>query len=131
MLLEILDILIPTALYQLGETLGTQIGFAIDQIAEDVAETYRQTIIGVGAVDSTHFVGTVHVEEGSEVAGWLERLIKSEAFYSGIVETGWINRGRGQASYPGRHPAAITIALSRGTIRDALDDHLGQIGIGV
>lgn len=92
-----------------------QIEAALDDVSSGLVRVYKEEIEAVGAVDSGHLRDTVRVR--SRRRG--ERYVASDAEYSGVVEHGWINRAKGQASYPGRWPAGRAIVLLGPVVEEA------------
>jgi len=84
-----------------------QIEQALDDVSSGLISLYQAEIEAVGAVDTGYLRDTVRVR--SRRKG--ERFVASDAEYSGVVEFGWINRAKGQASYPGRWPAGRAVVL--------------------
>jgi len=72
-----------------------------------IADLYRFYIIATGSVDTGEFLESVHVEPGTTSGTFDEQIthVVASADHSRVIEFGWINRGKGQASYPGRYPA--------------------------
>jgi hypothetical protein len=110
---------VPDAFRNLTQVLDDPLTAALDSIAAGVIALYQTTITSVGAVLTGRFRDTVHVREASRAGDLRERIIASDALYSGIVEFGWIYRARGQASYPARYPALITRDAAGPIIYDA------------
>lgn len=113
-------VLIPAGIRTLAPDVQDYSEDALQEIAEGLVGLYKQEIIAVGAVDTRFFLDTV----GIRFASRGERQVASDAFYSGIVEHGWIWRARGQDSYPGRFPAGRAIAQLEPVIEDAFTRQL-------
>lgn len=114
---------ISDALRRLGPDVDDMAEEALKEIAEGTVALYQGQIMAVKAIDTGYFINTVHVRSATSR---FEREIASEAPYSGIVEHGWIYRGKGQESYPGRFPAARTIPQLAPIIGDAFAHQLGR-----
>lgn len=114
---------IPSALLRFGSDFGEGIERALDEIGEQGTTLYQQEGEAVGARDSGHFIDTIHVRDASRR---LTRVIASDASYSGVIEDGWQTRGRGQESYPGRHPAQRAIEKFEPVVQDAFLHQFGR-----
>lgn len=111
---------IPSGIRFLEANVGKAYDNALDEIAGGLAEIYRDEIQAAGAVDTRFFIDTV----GIRYAKRNERGVGSLAGYAGVVEHGWIYRGQGQKSYPGRFPAAKAIVKLDAVVYDAFERQL-------
>lgn len=109
-------VLIPDALRHLEGELSDFAVEPLDEVADGIARRYQEEIEAVHAIDSRHFIDTVSSRAATRRD---ERIVKSDAEYSGVVEHGWITRAKGQDSYPGRFPAARAVASVEDIITDA------------
>jgi hypothetical protein len=114
-IIDVIAAHIPNALRQIGGDVDSIFEPALDEIASGLIRLYQAQIMAVGAIDSGDFINTVEVRE----KGHRYRIVASKVSYSGVVEHGWIERARGQASYPGRFPAARAIGQLTPVIGDA------------
>jgi hypothetical protein len=122
---------VPESLQDLSGHLQRPIEQIDDAVAYYLADSYKYYIVAVGAVDTGELLMSVHVEEGPSGGGLHTKYVIADADHAKIVETGWLNRAKGQASYPGRYPAQkavdFTISeLNSGRIIDALEWRLGR-----
>jgi hypothetical protein len=123
------EVEIPDALRHIGDIFHDPFEQAMDDIANGYVALYKGEIVSVGAVLSGRFRDRVHVRSASRYGDTIEKIIASEVPYSGVVEYGWIERARGQASYPGRYPAARAIDRGQLMLREAFDNQLARIGV--
>ena len=124
------EVLIPDALRHLKDIFDDVIEAALDDVAAGAVTLYQNTITSVGAVLSGRFRDTVHVRSASRSGDLRERIVASEVPYSGVVEEGWLRRAHGQESYPGRHPAKITVESAGPIVRDAFENQFLRVGFG-
>jgi hypothetical protein len=110
---------IPDALRRLGHDLQEDSEAALDEIADGLVDVYKEEIEAVDAIDTRHFIDTVRVREASIR---FERLVASDAGYSGIVEEGRDDT----PNYEGRFPAARAIARLDPIIENAFDHQLAR-----
>lgn len=87
-----------------------------DAVLNYVADAYKFYVVAVGAVDTGELLESIHVEGNSIVAS---------SQHAKVVEIGWTERAKGQASYPGRFPAQKAVeytleSLQNGNLKDAL-----------
>lgn len=113
-------VLIPDGIRTLAPDIQDYSEDALEDIAEGLVGLYQAEIQAVNAIDTRFFIDTVRIRFATRG----ERHVASDAPYSGIVEHGWINRGRGQESYPGRFPAAKAVSRLEPVIEDAFTRQL-------
>ena len=118
------EVHVPDALRNFYAFFEDPVEAALDDIAKETVTLYQSFIEEVGAVSSGDFRDTVRVREVS--LG--ERIVASDVAYSGVVEYGWINRARGQESYPGRHPAQMTVDALDSVVHDAFETQFIRAG---
>lgn len=108
---------IPDALRFIGGDVDAIYEPVLDEVAGGLVKFYQYQIMAVGAVDTAWFINHVRIL----AAGSRYRIVGAgpEVPYSGVVEHGWIERARGQASYPGRFPAGRAIGMIEPVIGDA------------
>ena len=109
MKLDVMRIDVPEAVMNLGEQLQDPMDDLLDVSAHYIAGAYRSYIVKEGAVESGEFLRSVHVEGDFRLAGDRHKQVVADVGYSAVIEYGWISRGAGQASYPGRYPAQQAI----------------------
>jgi hypothetical protein len=123
----ILEVLYPPTygegLKSLGFDLAQAMEKALDILGGQMVRLYKEEITAVDAIDTRFFLDTVAVQEPHRPH---ERIVKSAAAYSGVVEQGWVYRARGQESYPGRFPAARAIGRIEPEIEDAFSQVLAR-----
>ena len=130
--LEVTRIDIPESVLELGKALNGPIGELHEAAAHYLADAYRNYVVAVGAVDTGELLGSIHVEDGfSPLFGERSKFVVASALHSSVVEYGWIDRGQGQASYPGRYPARSAIQffienLVSGGLANTLNWRLGN-----
>jgi hypothetical protein len=125
-----MQLVIPDALRHLDQVLDDPLNQALDAIAEGIVALYKSNITSVGAVLTGRFRDTVHVRSATRAGDLKERIVASDAPYSGVVEYGWLDRARGQSSYPGRFPAQATVQQAGPVINLAIDNQLMRVGFG-
>jgi hypothetical protein len=116
-IIEILAAHVPDALRHIGGDVDSVFDPALDEIAEGIIKVYQYQILAVGAIDTGWFINHVRLL----AKGHRYRVVGAgpEVPYAGVVEHGWIERAKGQLSYPGRWPAARTIGMLEPIIGDA------------
>lgn len=100
---------VPRAVEHLQDKFAGPIENLADAAALYLADAYKFYIVDVGAVDSTDLLRSVHVELGTGMMDLHSRYVVADVKYAAVVEFGWTDRGKGQASYPGRHPAGLAV----------------------
>jgi hypothetical protein len=132
--IQIGDVVIPDAIHNMSQELGEPISEGIaDEVAEEVAVRYRGAIEAVDAIDSGRFHNNVHARAAVRTGEFYERTVISEDEegpipYSDVIERGWINRARGQASYPGRYPAMKAVDNLQPVVDESLIHQLERYG---
>jgi hypothetical protein len=121
-----MSIQVPGEVLNLSRELQIPIDELSDAAANYLADAYQYYVVAVGAVKSGELLQSIHVQEGPSSDGG-DRLkhVVATANHAAVVEYGWIERGKGQLSYPGRFPAekatmALLDHLDRGGLVDAL-----------
>lgn len=109
------EVTIPDAVRFVGADIDDASELALEEIGIGLVGLYKGEAAAVGAIDTRFFIDTI----GVRYATRFERGVGSLAPYSGVIEHGWIYRARGQASYPGRFPAARAVARLDSVIEDA------------
>lgn len=122
---------VPDGVMHLSREFQNPIGEFADAAAHYLADSYKFYVVDVGAVDSGELLYSIHVEEGASGGDHEKKYVVAGANHAMVVEIGWTERGQGQASYPGRYPAAKAIAfllegLQTGRVVDALNWRLGR-----
>lgn len=95
----------------------------VERVADGLLGLYRQVSEDMDIRDTGDFINTMAVHNGDDP---LTKIVKSDVRYSGVIEDGWIWRPHGQASYPGRWPAAKTVERASEAIEPALDAVFGH-----
>lgn len=122
---------VPREVLHLSETFEGRIDKLHDAAALYLSDAYKYYIYVVGAVDTGELLGSVHIEEGPSGGGDHIKYIVAGADHAMVVETGWILRAQGQASYPGRFPAQRALehllqGLENGEVLEALEWRIGR-----
>lgn len=122
---------IPSEVLHLSRELQSPINEIHDAAAQYLSDSYKFYVAAVGAVDTGDLITSIHVEEGPSGGVLHQKYVVAGVPYAIVVETGWTERGQGQASYPGRFPAQKAIesfldAMKSGEIVDALQWRLGK-----
>jgi hypothetical protein len=120
---------LPDGLMNLSQEFQAPIEEFSDAAAEYIRDIYKYYIDQAGAIRSGAFLQSVHVEEGPSGSGEHRKYVIADVPYAKVVEIGWIERGQGQTSYPGRYPAQDAIefvlaSLESGLAGDALKARL-------
>lgn len=125
------EVEIPEAIRMIDRSLEEVVTAGFIDLAERMVEEYQGAIETVGAIDTGYFRDTVKVREMSIEGLEKTAYVASDAPYSGVVEYGWIVRGRGQASYPGRYPGNLAISnlLTSGAVNSAFENQLMRHGM--
>jgi hypothetical protein len=118
------EVTISRDLLTLDAVVAREFAAAQDGVAEEIAIAWRDAVEAVGAVDSRRYLDSIDVRARAERTGDVRTLLieaPAAEGYSDVVERGWINRGRGQESYPGRHPAQKGIEEADAHVGTQLD----------
>lgn len=104
----------------LDRAMLSRFGEAQDEVAEIIADAWRGRV----ARRSGRFHRSIGVRAARLTTGERERMVDAPDAkqYSDVYERGWRERGRGQASYPGRFAAKRAIEESAAEISFALDE---------
>jgi len=123
---------VPKEVLNLSEELKAPIEEIQYAAAHYVADAYRYYVVAVGAVDTGAFLYSIRTEDGPYGSGITQsKYVVSQINYAKVVELGWVDRGRGQASYPGRFPAKKAVesllrGLQDGSLLEALTWRMGR-----
>lgn len=122
---------VPDGVMHLSRELQVPIEHLSDAAAHYLSDAYKHYVVEVGAVDTGELLESIHVEEGASGGGEHRKYVIASANHALVVEIGWTERGQGQASYPGRYPAAKAVeflleGLRSGQVVDALNWRLGK-----
>jgi hypothetical protein len=97
----------------------------IDEIAPALVSHWGTALGEVGAVDKGTYLESIEAGVPASFSGGDVTAITIEApaaeQYSDVVERGWLKRGKGQESYPGRFPVKRAIEEADPEIVKALD----------
>lgn len=102
-----------------------------DAVAHYLEDAYKYYSVVVGAVDTGEHLFSIHVEEGPSGGDEYQKYVVASSGHSMVIEIGWTERAKGQASYPGRFPAEKAVefliqGLESGRVQDALSWRLGR-----
>jgi hypothetical protein len=122
---------VPDGVMHLSRELQSPINELSDASAQYLSDAYKYYVVVVGAVDTGELLYSIHVEEGPSGGDSHRKYVVAGANHAKVVEIGWIERGQGQASYPGRFPAQKAIeflleGLQNNRVVDALRWRLGK-----
>jgi len=112
--LEIVRVPVPSALQGFAGQIERIGELALTDVANDAVGLYQQEIVIEGSVDKGHFLNTTRVRRAS----WHERVIASDAFYSGVV------RRKGSGEIIGPMFAERTIARLGPSVESAFSRQL-------
>jgi hypothetical protein len=116
---------VPDGVYHLQQALQVPIRELSDAAAHYLEDAYKYYVAAVGAVRTGALLQSIHTEDKAGSSGEHHKQVVASVHYAAVVEFGWTERGKGQASYRGRYPAQKAVelllnSLQDGTIVDAL-----------